>query len=108
MGPGLNWYQEDYTGLATVDPRNGLSVYVSTPIDPRSGERLAHHEIFRARREHHEGAWHWSPITQGSSADNLRPWLAVLDEKRAVLLWLHGDYPHPHHYTQSLLAAEVD
>lgn len=104
MGEGLNWYQEDYTGLGSVDPRDGRTVYVSTPIDPRTGARLPHHEIFRAQRGRHGGVWHWSSFTSNSTTDNLRPQLLPLDNDRVMLLWLHGSYDHPHEFRQALVA----
>ena len=108
MGEGLNPHQEDYTGLATVDPRDGLTVYVSTPFDPRDGARLPCHEIFRARRPKHDAPWSWSAVTSGSSRNNLRPQLVERAPDRRTLLWLRGTYGHPHHYRQALVAAEVD
>lgn len=108
MGAGLNWWQEDYTGLGTVDPRDGLSVYVSTPFDPRSGERAGHYELWRARRPCHGSAWAWTPLTPGADVDHLRPQLVLLDERRPLLAWLRGVYSHPHTYRQSLMLAEAD
>ncbi len=109
MAGGLHKTEEDYTGLATVDPRNGRTIYVSTPIDPRDGTRLKHHEIFRAHREEHDSAsWRWSAVTSESSTDNLRPQLVRVDADRAVLLWLRGVYDHQHTFRQALVAGRCD
>lgn len=104
MGPGLHIVEEDYTGLATIDPANHRRLYVSTPIDPRDGKTLKHHEIFCGQGDSASNVWNWHPITSDSTADNLRPQLAVFEDRRAWLLWLYGLYKHQIHYDQLLLA----
>src|SRR6185436_19048655 len=46
-GPCLWKAEQDYTGLGAVHPFDANTVYISTPIDPMSGAKLAHHEIFK-------------------------------------------------------------
>lgn len=107
MGEGLHSVEEDYTGLGAIDPRQDGRVFVSTPIDPRDGRRLSHHEIFLAKREKKEDDWEWVPVTENSDADNLRPQLATFADGRAVLLWLRGIYGHQISYRQCLMAMHV-
>ena len=108
MGPGLYHYEEDYTGLGAIDPRDGKTVYISTPIDPHSGEKLKHHELFKGVTDDAGKTWQWTAVTEGSSADNLRPRLVLLDDDRLMLLWLCGSYPSMHRYEQQAVSRVVD
>ena len=103
---GERLYREeiDYTGLGVIDPRDPKIVYISTNVDPSSGERLPHRELFKGRREC--GGWSWHPLTQDSPSDNLRPVIATCGQ-RAFLLWLRGIYRSYTDFTQSLLTLEV-
>lgn len=108
MGGGLHDAEEDYTGLGAIDPIDGRTIYISTPIDPRDRRALSHHEIFRARRDGDDQPWSWTPMTEHSDVDNLRPRLARLGPDRAWLLWLRGSYPHQREYDQAVVGCAVD
>ncbi|MGW1346866.1 BNR-4 repeat-containing protein [Kribbella sp. NPDC002412] len=95
-GPGLLPHEQDYTGLVAIDPYDLDSLYVSTPIDPRDGTSLAHHEIFHARLS--AGGTAWTPVTENSDADNLRPIVAPGDPNRVPLLWFRGPMTASQHY----------
>ncbi|HLU26872.1 MAG TPA: BNR-4 repeat-containing protein [Glycomyces sp.] len=97
-GPGLMAHEEDYTGLAAIDPYDLSSVYVSTPVDPRDGTASAHHEIFHARTADEGATWRWSPVTEGSEVDNLRPIVAPGDPSRIPLLWFRGSMTASQHF----------
>ncbi|WP_035697347.1 BNR-4 repeat-containing protein [Glycomyces tenuis] len=97
-GPGLMPHEEDYTGLAAIDPYDLDSVYVSTSVDPRDGSALAHHEIFRARTADEGATWKWSAVTEGSEVENLRPIVAPGDAGRIPLLWFRGTMTASQHY----------
>lgn len=95
-GPGLLPHEQDYTGLVAIDPYDVDSLYVSTSIDPRDGAELAHHEIFHA---HVTGAdTTWTPVTENSDVDNLRPIVAPGDQSRIPLLWFRGSMTASQHY----------
>ncbi|AXK46333.1 sugar phosphate isomerase/epimerase family protein [Brachybacterium saurashtrense] len=89
-GPQLMPHEEDYTGLATVDPDDPDALWLSTPVDPRDGGALAHHEIFHGATDDDGATWRWSPVTEGSAADNFRPIAVPGDPHRAVLAWYRG------------------
>ena len=108
MGHGLWDNEDDYTGLGVLDPADGQSVYVSTPIDPRTGGELAHYEIFLGRAQHDHAIWTWTPVTMDSGCDQLRPQLALLDPEHAILLWLRGSYDSQHAYDQRVVAKVVE
>ena len=65
MGAGLLDTEEDYTGLGVIDAEDGQRVYISTPIDPRTGDALAHHELFCGRVATTDGNGPRSPRALG-------------------------------------------
>jgi hypothetical protein len=95
-GPGLLPHEQDYTGLVAIDPYDVDSLYVSTPIDPRDGTALPHHEIFHAHVT--DAGTTWTPITENSDVDNLRPIVAPGDPTRIPLLWFRGPMTASQHY----------
>lgn len=94
--------EDDYTGLAAIDPTDVRVVYISTDADPLTGEPLVskadgqrHREIFRGERPDEDGmSWDWTAITRDSNADNIRPQVTKpeSDSRSGVraLLWLRG------------------
>jgi BNR repeat-containing family member len=82
--------EQDYTGLAALDPYDPNVAYVSTSIDPRDGSRLPVHEIFKGVSTNAGGTWEWTAITQNSPADNLRPIVPASDPHHTALLWFRG------------------
>ncbi|TWD72040.1 putative BNR repeat neuraminidase [Kribbella amoyensis] len=98
-GPGLLPHEQDYTGLVALDPYDLDSLYLSAPIDPRDGTALAHHEIFQGRTSDGGASWTWTPVTENSDGDNLRPIVAPGDPDRVPLLWFRGTMTASQHYT---------
>lgn len=89
-GPGLLPHEQDYSGLAAIDPYDVDTVHISTPIDPRDGSRHAHHEIYRGHTADLGRSWDWTAITEDSAVDNLRPIIAPGDPTTTHLLWFRG------------------
>lgn len=96
-GGELYGNQPDYTGLATVDPTDAQRVVISSNVHPVTGEPatsatdgLVHHELWSGVRSAPR-AWSWTPLTQHSIEDNLRPVLVARGSTR-VLTWLRGTY----------------
>jgi hypothetical protein len=94
--------EDDYSGLAALDPNNPDLAYISTDADPASGAPLIsradhkrHYELFRGQRDG-GGRWTWTPITRHSTYDNLRPIIPKWDDRRTALLWMRGSYVHNH------------
>lgn len=106
-GPGLLPHEQDYTGLAAIDPYDLDSVYVSTPIDPRDGTALKHYEIFHARTDDGGATWRWSTVTEGSDVDNLRPIVAPGDPGRIPLLWFRGPMEASQHYNCQVVLRDM-
>jgi len=90
--------EEDYTGLAALNPNNLNEVYASSTIDPRDGAALRVHEIFKGVTSDGGATWAWTPVTWGSSADNLRPTVAIWDAGKTALLWFRGTMSRSQHY----------
>jgi hypothetical protein len=91
--------EDDYTGLAALDPSDPDVVYISTDADPVSGAPLLsradgrrHHELFRGRTTDFGGNWAFEPITANSTEDNLRPVVPKWKDPRTALVWMRGAY----------------
>ncbi len=90
-GAGLYWPETDYTGLGAIDPRDPNTVYIASDIDPRSAAALPFHEVFQGVTINSGRSWTWTPITERSTVDNLRPIALAWPGGRAVL-WMRGAY----------------
>jgi hypothetical protein len=92
-GPKLFADEEDYTGLSALDPDNPDIIYISTPYDPRDDTtETPKREIYEGITCDHGATWQWTPITQGSSEDNIRPIVPKWDRDHRALLWMRGLY----------------
>jgi len=92
MGGYLYAAENDYTGLGALHPDEPDRLFVSTRIDPRNGATLPHYEIFDGRTPDQGATWSWTPVTEGSSVDNLRPIVPAWTSGRSALLWFRGTY----------------
>ena len=91
--------EDDYTGLAAIDPDDPRVVFISTDVDPATGEPLVsasdgqrHHELYRGETVDGGGTFTWQAITRHSARDNLRPVVPRWGRERTVVLWLRGTY----------------
>ena len=98
-GSALYSAENDYAGLAALDPKNPDIVYISTNANPATGIPLIsktdgqrHYEIYRGMTSDGGAAWTWAPITRNSAVDNLRPVVPVWDGPQTILLWMMGKY----------------
>lgn len=98
---GLRLYpsEDDYTGLGAIDPQNPAVIYISSDADLKTGTPLIskadgkrHHEIFRGETKDHGVTWTWSPITENSTEDNLRPIVPRWKDPRTIIVWMRGIY----------------
>ena len=95
--------EDDYTGLAALDPNNPDVVYISTDAEPVTGTPLVstadgerHHELFRGTTRDFGATWSWEPITANSTMDNLRPLVPRWKDRRTALVWMRGSYKNNH------------
>lgn len=98
-GTRLYPFEDDYTGLAALDPHDPDIIYISTDADPVTGKPLVskadnqrHHEIFRGTTRDGGAKWTWEPITANSTTDNLRPLVPKWNDPRTALVWMRGKY----------------
>jgi hypothetical protein len=91
--------EDDYTGLAALDPNDPNTVFISTDADPSTGAPLVsradgqrHRELFRGATGDGGATWRWEAITAHSSADNLRPIVPKWKDPRTALVWMRGVY----------------
>jgi hypothetical protein len=111
-GTRLYSSEDDYTGLAAIDPHDPDRVFISTNADPVTGEPLIsrgdtrrHWEIFAGTTGDGGRTWSWTPITHDSIADNIRPVVPLGDSPATVLLWLRGSYRSYRSYDTNVVAA---
>jgi hypothetical protein len=97
--------QTHYTGIFALDPNDPAAAYVSTDVHPATGEPLIssadgrrHYEIFGGITADRGATWSWRPLTENSSADNIRPVVPVWDRQHTAVLWLRGEYRHYRDY----------
>jgi hypothetical protein len=84
--------EDDYTGLAALDPHDPNRLFISTKIDPRTNVTMGRYEIFEGTTTTGGASWTWSPITFNSTVNNLRPIVPAWDNDHTALLWMRGTY----------------
>ncbi|MFI2566515.1 BNR-4 repeat-containing protein [Paenarthrobacter sp. NPDC018779] len=103
-GSALLPHEQDYTGLGAVDPNNLDRVYISTPVDPRTGEATAQYEIYRGVTKDRGGSWVWDAVTEGSAVDNLRPMVVPGDPSVHAVCWFRGSMISSQAYETEIVA----
>lgn len=98
-GHRLYPHEDDYSGLAALDPQDPDAVFISTSADPTTGAPLVsaadgqrHYELYYGRTSDGGATWRWTPITANSTVDNLRPIMPKWDDARRALVWMRGTY----------------
>ena len=91
---GLKLYnsEQDYTGLAAMHPNTPDIIYISSTYDPRDNIFLTKHEIFKGVTMDDGKTWAWTPITENSTMDNLRPIVPAWEDYKTALIWFRGNY----------------
>jgi BNR repeat-containing family member len=93
--------EADYVGLGALSPNDPNTIFISTRYDPRavqpgvtdtSPPYSAFHEIWKGVTTNHGASFTWTPITQNSTHDNLRPIVPVWDDNDIALIWFRGTY----------------
>jgi hypothetical protein len=103
-GSKLYSSEQDYTGLSALDPDNPTIIYVSTTIDPRDDTtQLGKHEIWQGTTCDQGESFTWTPITQNSSADNIRPIVPKWDSTHTALLWMQGTYSSAQSFNEKIV-----
>jgi hypothetical protein len=93
--------EADYVGLGALSPNDPNTIFISTRYDPRAVQPdvtdtnqpySAWHEIWKGVTTNHGAAFTWTPITQNSSHDNLRPLVPPWDAHNTALIWFRATY----------------
>jgi hypothetical protein len=104
MGPKLYPAEEDYTGLGALDPDDPHTIYISTVYDPRDDKTMSSkHEIWRGTTCDNGATFTWTPVTSGSTVDNIRPIIPKWDSGHQALLWLKGTYSTAQMYSLAVV-----
>ncbi|MFY0624704.1 MAG: glycoside hydrolase family 88 protein [Reichenbachiella sp.] len=93
-GKCLYSLESSYTGLMAFDPEDPTQVFISTDVNPTTGENTGgKHEIYKATINDTDdiSTIKWEAITSGSKYKNIRP-IVVANEGYKALLWLHGPW----------------
>jgi len=93
-GKCLYYVESSYTGLMAFDPTDPKQVYISTDVNPSTGEDLGgRHEIYSATILPNDNinTIKWKALTTQSAYKNIRP-IVVANEGYKVLLWLNGPW----------------
>ena len=111
-GSSLYPGEYEYTGLITLHPATPDVVFISTDADPVTGEPILvdgerRYEIFQGVTRDGGAAWEWTPITEDSEQDNLRPVVAANGGVWAVA-WLRGEYRTYTNYNQAAVGFIAD
>ena len=93
-GKYLYKIESSYTGLFAFDPKDPSNVYISTDVNPSTGEDLGgKHEIYSAKIGINDdiSTIKWKAITKNSPHRNIRP-IVVAGDGYKVLMWLYGPW----------------
>jgi hypothetical protein len=100
-GRGIYSAESDYGGGMCLDPEDPRVVYISTnaaspfalgDVNNVPLAANARYEIWRGFTADGGLTFTWTPITQNSAADNLRPIIPERHGRTECLLWFHGTY----------------
>lgn len=86
--------ESSYTGLITLDPTDPGSVFISSDVDPATGQDSGgKHEIYTAKigPDDDIGTIEWKALTADSEHRNIRP-VVVAGDGFKVVLWLSGPW----------------
>ncbi len=86
--------EDDYTGLACIDPNDTNTLYLSSDVNIHNGQpnSSGHYEIYCGQTTDFGQSWTWNAVTRDSQVDNLRPIVPAADGQQSVLLWLRGTF----------------
>ena len=112
-GRGIYAAESDYGGGMCLDPEDPRIVYISTnaasPFNLGDVNNVplaanARYEIWRGFTADGGLTFTWTPVTQNSAADNLRPIIPPDHGRTECLVWFYGTYTSYTNYSTQVLA----
>jgi len=104
LGPKLYSDEQDYTGLGALHPDNPHIIYMSSTVNPSDDKTTtSKHEIYQGVTCDNGATWKWTPVTKGSTVDNLRPIVPKWDADHTALLWMRGTYTTAQNMTMKIV-----
>ena len=98
-GRGIYAAESDYGGGMCIDPDDSRVIYISTNAaspfslaDVDNVPLAARYEIWRGFTADGGLTFTWTPVTENSTADNLRPIVPLHHGRTECLLWFYGTY----------------
>jgi hypothetical protein len=103
-GPKLYETEEDYIGGGCLHPNDPHTIFVSTTYDPRDDQtQTSKREIYQGTTCDNGATWEWTPITQNSTVDNIRPIVPKWDSTHTALVWMKGTYNTAQNYSMQIV-----
>lgn len=103
-GTKLYSSEQDYTGLSAVHPDDPTTIFVSTMYDPRDDKTMSKkREIWQGTTCDNGKTFTWTPVTQNSSEDQIRPVVPKWDADHTALLWMRGTYSSAQMYSMKIV-----
>ena len=103
-GPKLYFTEEDYTGAGALHPDDPHTLFISSTYDPRDDTtQTPKREIYQGTTCDNGTTWHWTPITQNSTVDNIRPVVPKWDSNHTALVWMKGTYTTAQSYSMQIV-----
>lgn len=106
-GHMLYRHEVNYTGLVALVPGNPDVVFMSSDVDPKTGESLSsprRWQLFRGQTADRGATWSWRKLTKDDEVDNIRP-LVPAWSAGTIVLWLRGKYDSMNAYDLDVFGA---
>lgn len=113
-GSSLFELEQDYTGLAALDPNDPDYIVISTNSHPETGAPLVsrtdgqrHWELFEGHTNDGGETWTWTALTRDSAVDNLRPIIPSFSSHERIILWMRGAYHSYHDWNTQIVGIKT-
>jgi hypothetical protein len=93
-----------YSGGIAIDPDDPRIVYFASNQDPITRASTRHFELYRAVTGDLGAHWTVTPLTRGSSVDNLRPVVPANHPTKVAVVWMQGTYHSYFDYDTRIVA----
>ena len=84
--------ESDYTGLVALDPDDPDVLFMSSDVNPLTGEDTERYEIYRGETADLGETWAWTALTENSTVNNIRPVVPEWNDDETAVIWMRGLY----------------